>query len=72
MKKALVPSQKTRKDGCQDGSWSPEVDRWGFAGGRVYVTAVNTMSLEVYYRYKLVFDQQHEKDEKEEQAEGGK
>jgi hypothetical protein len=72
MKKALVPSQKVRKDGCQDGSWSPEADRWGFAGGRVYVTAVNTMSLEVYYRYKLVFGQQHEKEEKEEKAEGDK
>jgi len=70
MKKALVPNQKTRKDGCQDGSWAPEADRWGFAGGRVYVTAVNTMSLEVYYRYKLVFEQQHEKEEKE-KAEGG-
>jgi hypothetical protein len=55
MKNTLVPNQKLRKDGCADGSWSPEVDRWGFAGGRVYVTAVNTMSLEVYYRYESVF-----------------
>jgi hypothetical protein len=55
MKQALVPSQKLRKHGCADGSWDPEVDRWGFSGGRVYVTAVNVMSLEVYYRYERVF-----------------
>jgi len=55
MKQALVPSQKPRKDGCADGSWDPAVDRWGFAGGRVSVTALNTMSLEVYYRYESVF-----------------
>jgi hypothetical protein len=55
MKAALVPSQKLARDGCQDGSWDPAVDRWGFAGGRVSVTALNTMSLEVYYRYQGVF-----------------
>jgi hypothetical protein len=54
LKAALVPAQRVRKDGCADGSWDPEVDRWGFAGGRVAVTALNTMSLEVYYRYQRV------------------
>ena len=40
MKNALVPSQKTSKDGCQNGSWEP-VSRWGFEGGRVWATAAN-------------------------------
>src|ERR1043166_7151536 len=29
MKNALVPHQHTGKDGCRNGSWDPEVDRWG-------------------------------------------
>jgi hypothetical protein len=31
------------------------VDRWGFEGGRVYATAINALTLEVYYRYGNVF-----------------
>jgi hypothetical protein len=42
---ALLPSQKTRQDGCSCGSWDVDVDRWGFAGGRVYTTAINLMTL---------------------------
>ena len=45
---ALLKSQ--RKDGHQKGSWDP-VSAWGEAGGRVYATALNVLSLEVYYRY---------------------
>ena len=33
-----------------DGSWVP-VDVWAKIGGRVYSTALCTLSLEVYYRY---------------------
>ncbi len=55
MKNAIVPNQKTSKDGCQNGSWNPEEDRWGHAGGRVYSVAINALTLEVYYRYKNVF-----------------
>ena len=50
MKAALVPHQKIKKDGCADGSWDPEACRWGFAGGRVYATAINVLTLETYYR----------------------
>ena len=42
------------KDGCAEGSWDPNkptVDRWGKTGGRLMVTAVNTLNLEVYYRF---------------------
>jgi hypothetical protein len=55
MKNALVPNQKTAKDACKNGSWDPEVERWGFEGGRVYAVAINALTLEVYYRYANVF-----------------
>ncbi|MCZ7605803.1 MAG: terpene cyclase/mutase family protein [Planctomycetota bacterium] len=34
----------------EHGSWDA-VDAWGSAGGRVYSTAINCLTLEVYYRY---------------------
>jgi hypothetical protein len=55
MKNAIVPNQKTGKDGCANGSWTSEEDRWGFEGGRVYAVAINALTLEVYYRYANVF-----------------
>lgn len=63
MKKALIPFQKgfresrdkTLKAKCDDGSWDSEVDKWGSIGGRVYATAINVLTLEVYYRYAHVF-----------------
>src|SRR5579862_6235833 len=55
MKNTLVPSQHTKKDGCLNGSWDSERDRWGAEGGRVYGVAINALTLEVYYRYKNVF-----------------
>ncbi len=51
MKDALVPTQQTK--GCPNGSWDP-VCAWGEAGGRVYSTAINVLSLEIYYRYGRV------------------
>lgn len=33
------------------GSWSPAGDNWGRTGGRLMVTSLNLLSLEVYYRY---------------------
>lgn len=40
-----------RRDGGAAGSWDPQ-DEWSRLGGRLYQTAVCTLSLEVYYRYK--------------------
>jgi hypothetical protein len=54
LKTTLVPRQRTRRDGCADGSWDP-VDRWSGEGGRVYATAINALTLEVYYRYVSAF-----------------
>ncbi len=55
MVRALVPFQEGEGEGCRRGSWNPAVDRWGSVGGRVYATAINVLTLEVYYRYKSVF-----------------
>jgi hypothetical protein len=55
MKNALVPTQSTAKDLCKNGSWNSDQDRWGAEGGRVYATAINALTLEVYYRYQNVF-----------------
>lgn len=55
MKSAIVPHQKLAKHGCENGSWDPSEDRWGFEGGRVYAAAINCLTLEVYYRYAHVF-----------------
>ncbi len=48
MKNALLSTQ--RQGGCADGSWDP-VGKWGMVGGRVYSTAINALTLEIYYRY---------------------
>jgi hypothetical protein len=48
LKSVLVGSQ--RRSGDLAGSWDPRC-RWGPYGGRVYSTALATLSLEVYYRY---------------------
>ncbi len=49
---AMLPTllDSQRVGGCEDGSWDP-IDEWGPAGGRVYSTAINAMTLEVYYRF---------------------
>ena len=44
----LISEQRTV--GPQAGSWDPRGE-WGRYGGRIYSTAIATLSLEVYYRY---------------------
>jgi hypothetical protein len=51
----LCKSQHQKKDGCTDGSWDPECDRWGCAGGRVTTTSLDILTLEASYRYESVF-----------------
>jgi hypothetical protein len=51
----IIKSQKTKKDGCANGSWDP-IDRWSSEGGRVYSTAISVLTLEVYYRIRIVED----------------
>jgi hypothetical protein len=54
MKDVVLKGQRAAKEGEKSGSWEP-VDRWSHAGGRVYATAMNALTLEVYYRYANVF-----------------
>jgi hypothetical protein len=42
------------KEGCAAGSWDPALptrDLWGDRGGRLMVTSLSALTLEVYYRY---------------------
>lgn len=54
LQKNLVGSQ--RLDGWWAGSWDPD-PVWGHCGGRIYSTALCTLSLEVYYRYLPLYVQ---------------
>jgi hypothetical protein len=52
MRKVLIESQVKEK--CAAGSWDPDKpskDPWSDAGGRIMVTSLACLSLEVYYRY---------------------
>ena len=51
LKKTILENQ--RKDGDEKGSWDP-VGPWGYAGGRVYSTALMALCIEVYFRYGKV------------------
>lgn len=47
-RQTLVTTQRLR--GPLDGSWDTNL-KWGDQGGRIYTTALSTLTLEVYYRY---------------------
>jgi len=52
MRRILIETQE--KTGCAAGSWDPqkpEPDAWGNHGGRLMVTSLSALTLEVYYRY---------------------
>jgi hypothetical protein len=52
MRRLLIESQE--KSGCAAGSWDPnkpDPDPWGNQGGRLMVTSLSCLTLEVYYRY---------------------
>lgn len=51
MDDAIIKTQ--RDDGCYKGSWDPN-GPWGYAGGRVYSTALMTLCMEVFFRYDKV------------------
>jgi hypothetical protein len=47
------------KRGPESGSWDPELpvpDRWSPHGGRIYVTTMNLLNLEVYYRHLPIYE----------------
>jgi len=54
----LIGSQQL--EGDQMGSWNPAgpiPDRWGPFAGRLYVTTLNLLSLEVYYRHLPIYEE---------------
>ncbi|QDV54348.1 prenyltransferase/squalene oxidase repeat-containing protein [Rosistilla oblonga] len=47
------------KDGPDVGSWDPKLpipDRWSPHGGRLYLTTMNLLSLEIYYRHLPIYE----------------
>jgi hypothetical protein len=53
MKNAVVPTQK--RENCENGSWDP-IGACAARMGRVWTTAMNTLTLEIYYRYGRVLN----------------
>jgi len=51
---AVIGEQETSAKHCGSGGWLAP-DRWCHAGGPVYATAINVLTLEVYYRYPNAF-----------------
>ncbi len=60
MKKFLLTSQE--KTGHAAGSWAFEKASHADAGGRLYLTCMSTMMLEVYYRYMPIYGDQSEEE----------
>lgn len=50
MRETLIKKQDMTK-GTNEGSWDPAGDPWGTHGGRLMITSLNLLTLEVYYRY---------------------
>jgi hypothetical protein len=51
MREYLISKQDMNNASPDFGSWNPAGDQWGGAGGRLMVTSLNLLTLEVYYRY---------------------
>ena len=57
LRPVLVDAQVT--SGEMAGSWDPHLptaDLWGRFGGRLYVTTLNLLSLEVHYRHLPLYE----------------
>jgi hypothetical protein len=54
IRKLLIETQD--KQGCPAGSWNPKNDAWGHLGGRLMVTSLSALTLEVYYRYLPLYN----------------
>lgn len=68
VREALVAMQD-QGPGCARGSWAvdePAVDKWGRSAGRLFVTSLSILTLEVYYRYLPLY-----RDYDEQQARNG-
>jgi hypothetical protein len=53
VRESLIAMQ-VKEASCAGGSWDPALpatDRWGLSAGRLYLTSLSILTLEVYYRY---------------------
>ena len=51
--------QSQVEEGAEAGSWDPNLpvpDRWSPHAGRLYVTTMNLLNLEVYYRHLPIYE----------------
>lgn len=48
--------RRQRLEGHRAGSWDPDDSDYGARGGRIYCTALATLTLEVYYRFLRLYD----------------
>jgi hypothetical protein len=53
--RVFLPDRQEKR-GKERGSWDPVGDRWGDAGGRLYVTCLSLYILEVYYRHLPIYE----------------
>lgn len=51
----VIPALQ-EKNGREAGSWNPNLDAFGAAGGRLYTTCLSLYCLEVYYRHLSIYD----------------
>jgi hypothetical protein len=58
MREQLILTQRSVRSGHSAGSWDL-ADEHGDAGGRLYMTCLATMTLEVYYRHLPLYDRDH-------------
>ena len=49
-----LPKAQVR-GGREEGSWAPQLDRWGRNHGRLYTTCLSLYCLEVYYRHMPLY-----------------
>lgn len=51
MRDYLIKKQDSNNASANFGSWNPQGDAFGNVGGRLMLTSLNLLTLEVYYRY---------------------
>jgi hypothetical protein len=67
MRRKLIEDQNKERDQCATGSWDPSkpvADAWGTHGGRLMMTSLGALTLEVYYRYLPLYKLDREEEVK--------
>ena len=50
-----LPKLQEPRGSKEAGSWNPQFDEYSFGGGRMYVTCLSILCLEVYYRHLSIY-----------------